>query len=698
MSGSDLVQAHHLSRKAIIYVRQSTRHQVLTNTESARLQREMQKRAIALGWHADRTEVVDADSGQTAATTAGRDEYKNILAEVALGHVGIVISYDSARVSRNCTDWYPLLDLCAARQCLIADRDGVYDPATPNGRLLLGMKGIVSELELHTLRGRLLAGVESKARRGEFACMLPTGYIRLEDGRVVKEPNLQVQEAIDLVFRTFFEHRTASQVVSVFRKQGVLVPRRHDNDQIVWRQPSMGNIITILRNPVYAGAYAFGKTSTVREVTPAGNLRRKQTRRQIEECRVVIKDHHPGYISWEQFEKIRNTLRDNHAEYLRKSSRGVARQGAALLPGILYCGRCGHKLGVQYRTNDDAFYVCRRLHQEYRMPVCQYLRAEPVDEHVTQAFFEALAPAELDLYDAATKRCENRNRDFEIARERELQRLRYEADLARRQFDRVDPDNRLVASELERRWERALADLRRTEERLELEKQRREKILPLAISRDDRQAFESLGKSLPLLWKKPGALAPQQRKALLRCLIDKVVIQRTKSTDRLAVRIVWRGGAVSAAEIPVRVSHLRHLSHFPEMENLIIELARAGNSDEEIAATLTQRGFRSAKNDDVTASTVTAIRHRCRVLRWNRKPRSPRPADMMTVPELATATHLSRDWIYEKIWSRTIRISKDETTGLYYFPRTPKTVQDILALKAGTVRSLTYKKLQGVSR
>lgn len=348
MSDSSLIQSHHRDRKAVIYIRQSSGHQVLTNVESRRMQLAMREHAQRLGWDDGRIEVVEADTGITATSTAGRDAYKNLLTQVAMGQVGIVLSYESARLSRNCTDWYPLLDLCAYNGCLIADCDGVYDPATANGRLLLGMKGILSEVELHTLRGRLIAGVQSKARRGELALALPAGLVRQEDERVVKDPNLQVQHAIELIFRTFLTVRSASKVVRHLRTQGLRIPRRQRNAEMVWREPTAAAVVGILRNPAYAGAFVYGRTRTVRRLE-AGDARPRQQRRDQSEWSVIVQNRYPSYIAWETYQQIQATLRDNYAEYDRNKSRGVPREGAALLQGAVYCGECGHKMFVQYK-------------------------------------------------------------------------------------------------------------------------------------------------------------------------------------------------------------------------------------------------------------------------------------------------------------------------------------------------------------
>lgn len=298
MMSNELVQEHHTSRKAVIYIRQSTSHQVFTNVESRTMQHAMRETARALGWDETRIEVVESDTGLSAQSTAGRAGYQHLLGLVAMGLVGIVLSYESTRLSRNCTDWYPLLDVCALARCLIADRDGVYDPSTPNGRLLLGMKGIVSEIELHTLRGRLLAGIQNKAQRGELALALPVGLVRLDDGRVVKNPDVHVQEMITLVFDTFLALGSSSKVVRHVRERGLLLPRRHHNEETVWKAPSVASVLAVLRNPAYAGAFAYGKTRTERR----GDGRRPQQRRRaLEDWHVIIRDRYPAYVSWDTF-------------------------------------------------------------------------------------------------------------------------------------------------------------------------------------------------------------------------------------------------------------------------------------------------------------------------------------------------------------------------------------------------------------
>ena len=684
MSTSELIQAHHRSRKAIIYVRQSSGHQVLTNVESRRMQHAMREHAQRLGWDDDQIEVVEADTGTTATSTAGREGYKQLLTQVAAQQVGLVLSYESARLSRNCTDWYPLLDLCAYQHCLIADRDGVYDPASPNGRLLLGMKGILSEVELHTLRGRLIAGVQQKAERGELALALPAGLTRQEDGRVVKDPNLQVQQAIDLIFRTFLAVKSASKVVRHFRQQGLRIPRRHRNAEMIWREPTLAAVVTILRNPAYAGAFVYGKTRTVRAMSN-GEVRTRQKRRDLSEWRVIVHHRYPSYISWETFEQIQRALRENYAEYDRNKSRGVPREGSALLQGLVYCGQCGHKMVVEYKRG--ARYLCNFLRAQTQAPVCQYLPADPIDQYVIQSFFEALSPLEMDLYEQAVKAHHAQRQDDRKAQERELQRLRYEAQLARRQYDRVDPDNRLVASELERRWETALKALRDVEEKFERVREEHDKVVQLPLSRELREAFSSIGRTLPERWNQ-GPLDRSHRKALLRCLIDKVVLQR-KEGGRVGTRIVWRGGAISEMDIVVPIKSVETLLGFTTMEAQILKLEAQGRFDEEIATLLTEQGFRSPMRTTLLPSTVKAIRLRHQRIHRFHRPRPRHVLGFLTVPQLAHALGVKPHWLYHLIDCGRIEVERDPATGLYLFPDRPSTLKKFRRLQSGAVRRVS---------
>lgn len=447
MNTSELVTLQHLKRKAIIYIRQSTPHQLLSNQESLRLQYALRQRANELGWSDDNIEVIDSDLGITAATAQQRPGFKELLAQVTLGFVGIILSYDVTRLSRNCSDWYPLLDLCGYKNCLIADRDGVYDPGSANGRLLLGLKGQISEVELHTIRSRLNAGILSKAERGELALTLPVGLIRDERGVVQKDPNREVIDRINLVFEVFGQRKSASKVLQMFNCEGLLLPRRNHFGDIVWRKPSIAAILSILKNPAYAGAFVYGRTRTLKSGLVSNQPQQKHL--PMAEWKIRVNDIYPAYISWQTYERNQAQLMDNYAEYDRNKTRGIPRPGAALLHGLVYCGECGHKMVVQYKGATR--YICNYLRQQYRVPVCQYIPADTIDEYVVNAFLEALSSVELDAYHKAVKTQQQSLGTVERAHSQQIERLQYQVALAERQFSRVDPDNRLVAAELEQR-------------------------------------------------------------------------------------------------------------------------------------------------------------------------------------------------------------------------------------------------------
>lgn len=394
---SELVKPTHLARRAVVYIRQSTPHQVVSNQESLRLQYALRQRARDLGWREADIDVIDADLGLSGASAAQRGGFKELVGRVGLGEVGLILSIDVTRLARNCSDWYPLLDICGLRDCLIADRDGVYDPGNANGRLLLGLKGTISELELHTIRSRLTAGLLAKAERGELALTLPIGLSRDPSGVVVKDPDVEVQERLELVFRTFLKLRTVAKVMRMLNHRNLDLPRRDRHGDLRWTRATVAAVSTILQNPAYAGAFVYGRTR-IRAAAAEGSWAMKVAR-PMEEWRIVVKDRYPSYIDWPTYEKIRSIVRDNRAEYMRTKTRGAPRDGDLLLHGIVWCGRCGHKMYVRYKGGGE--YVCNHLRSQEGLPTCQHLRAARIDAAVADAFLTALAPAELDALSRA---------------------------------------------------------------------------------------------------------------------------------------------------------------------------------------------------------------------------------------------------------------------------------------------------------
>ena len=679
---SELVTARHLARRAVIYIRQSTPQQVLGNQESLRLQYALRQRAQDLGWREADVEVIDSDLGRSGATAAQREGFKDLIARVTLGEVGLILSYEVTRLARNCSDWYPLLDLCGYRQCLIGDRDGVYDPGSANGRLLLGLKGTISEVELHTLRGRLTAGLLSKAERGELALLLPTGLVRGTHGVVTKHPDRAVQERIGLVFAAFLELGSVGKVLRSFRDRTLAVPRLDRFGEVVWRTPTDGMIAAILKNLAYAGAFVYGRTRSCQASYASGKL--ITTRCPMAEWKVVVKDRYPAYIGWADFERVQAMLRDNHAEYARNQTRGVPRDGAALLQGSVWCGRCGHKMTVEYKAATR--YVCNFLQRSQGGPLCQHLPADPIDARVVAAFFAAASPEELDAWARAQDTRRQAEDTLDRAKAQQVERLRYQALLAERQFNRVDPDKRLVASELEHRWEVALRELRQAEEALVLHRASRAQ--PDALTPEERDDFLALGPQLPAMWRHPG-MDRARKKALLRCLIEKVVLHRT-APERIDIRIVWRGGEVSKEQVEPKVYALHVLSRGAEMQARILELACQGLNDAEVAGVLTKEGYRSPRCSRVLARTVQVFRQRHRVLRGASRTHPRHIPGWLTMAELARRVQVPRCWIERRIWNGKIAAARDAAAKRYLFPDTEETIAALQRLKSGQVDHLDF--------
>nr|WP_240906091.1 recombinase family protein [Thiorhodococcus mannitoliphagus] len=654
----------------------------MTNQESLRLQYALRSRALELGWHEADIQIIDSDLGLTAASAQHREGFKELLSQVTLGQVGLILSIDVTRLSRNCSDWYPLLDLCGYKQCLIGDRDGLYDPGTPNGRLLLGLKGQISELELHTIRLRLTAGLLNKAERGELSLTLPVGLVREPHGTVLKDPNREVQARVALVFETFLAQHSAAQVVRVLREQALTLPRRDRFGDITWRRPSVASVIAILRNPAYAGAFVYGRTRTER--SGPGLLHARQRRLPIHEWKVCVKDKYPAYISWDTFERIQAMLQDNYAEYDRNKTRGIPRPGQALLQGLVYCGVCGHKMVIQYKGG--AHYLCNYLRQQFREPVCQYIPADPIDEAVIAAFFAALSPVEFDAYTAAMAERSRSQQALQQANAQQLQRLRYQLALAERQFLQVDPDNRLVAAELESRWEQALREVRDAEQQLAQEDSCTD--ASETIDPQLKAAFTALGQQLPTVWEQ---LAREQQKAFLRCLIDKVVLQRT-APDQVHLRLVWKGEQVTTLDLPLPVGSLAEYAQGAALTARILALFAEGHGDEEMAAMLTREGFRSPMGTTVLPSTVKTIRlrHGCMQTRHQSHPR--RITGYLTVPQVAARLAVPRHWIYDRLHNGTIELTPDPITRLYLFPDNPSTLEQLSQLRAGQLNRVRFSQ------
>lgn len=681
---SELIQPTHLKRRAVVYIRQSTPHQVVSNQESLRLQYALRQRARELGWHEADIDVIDADLGLSAASATHRGGFKELVGRVGLSEVGLILSIDVTRLARNCSDWYPLLDICGLRGCLIADRDGVYDPGSANGRLLLGLKGTISELELHTIRSRLTAGLLAKAARGELALTLPVGLVRDQSGVVLKDPDIAVQERLSLVFQLFLKVRTVAAVMRMLNDRGLDLPRRDRHGELRWTRATVSAVSCILKNPAYAGAFVYGRTR-IREARRDDRSPAKVAR-PIEDWRIVVKDRYPAYIDWLTYEKIRSIVRDNRAEYMRIKTRGAPRDGELLLHGIAWCARCGHKMYVRYKGGGE--YVCNHLRSHSGLPTCQHIRAARVDAAVADAFLTALAPAELDALSRARRAQSQVDTALRANAEREVERTRYAAALAQRQFNRVDPDNRLVAAELERRWECALTEVRAAEAAL-AEQSAPRPASQVVMGKALNSKVVAIAGRLPQIWADP-ATSDTHRKALLRCLVEKVVLDRGKRDIALA-RIIWRGGAVTDLEVKMRVNSVADLTRGDEMRDRLLELAQAGMLDDEIASVLTREGHRSPTSADrVLPITVQRIRLAAGIKvavqrnRWQHEP------SHLSANDFAARLGVPVNWLYVQIRKKRLLIDR-QPNGAFLFTDASSVLDAVRSLRNHTISSLDLR-------
>jgi DNA invertase Pin-like site-specific DNA recombinase len=652
IAGQSKLTKEHWKRLACVYVRQSTLKQVERNRESQVNQYQLVERAELLGWSRERIRVIDADLGISGQSSTNRTGFKELVAEVSLGHVGVIFGYEVSRLARNNGDWYHLLDLAAVFGTLIADTDGIYDPKLYNDRLLLGLKGTMSEAELHLIRNRLDAGRLSQVQRGEFRQLLPTGLLRLSDGSVIKDPDEGIRHTIDLVFHTFDEQGSCRQVVRVLRQAGVLLPRRQTGGmyrgQLLWKEATEAAVSAILHNPAYAGAFVYGRRPSDPTRQMVSN-RPIAVRKPQEEWIALKQDVYPAYISWEQYLANQDRLKSNEKDMKKRTERstraqGAVGQGEALLQGLVVCGVCGHHLHVSYRKTPR--YCCIEENTRMRGPKCVSVQAPPLDELVTRAFFEALRPAQLDALDAVLADQEAEYHHLLRHFEERVKRTRYAAQLAQRQYSLVDPENRLVAASLEQRWEAALRELAETEEAYT---RQANALRPQPLSAQVREQFRHISETLPTLWS-TGQITPAQQKTLLRALIQQVII-RWETSDTVVVCLVWISGHYTTLQFVSTVHRTQDLAQYETFKERIHDLWSAGMKDQEIAAQMTREGFHSARSTRVSEATVCKVRLH---YRWQRTPDSSRrythsEPGYLSVRDLAERLSCDVHWVYRQI-------------------------------------------------
>jgi excisionase family DNA binding protein len=599
MPSAELLPAAVLKRKAVVYIRQSTQAQVQTNLESQRRQYELVDVARQRGFHD--IEVIDDDLGRSASGMVARPGFERLVAWLCAGEVGAVLCFDASRLARNGRDWHHLLELCGLVEARVIDLDGVYDPCRPNDRLLLGMKGSISEFELGVLRARMLDAARAKARRGELRISVPIGYIWHREIGLGFDPDLRIQEVVRLIFARFRQLGSARQVLLSMLAEQVHFPRPSDGKRLVafeWTPIRYRNVISVLKNPFYAGVYAYGKGEKRTEIVDGRARKSYGHRKPLEEWEVLLKDHHDGYIDWAEFERNQKQLAVN--AYGKVGGAKSGRGGRALLAGLLSCSRCGRHLMVSYsgRPPGQPVYRCERPNQMLGLPRCFTFGGLRVDAAVARELLRAVEPMAIEAAVEAERRYMEARGEQQRIVELELQQARYEASLAERRYAACDPDNRLIAAQLEKSWEAALRRVETCQARLEAVRTSE----PAVVTPD----FTSLADDLDAAWNAPG-VTMRTRQRLLRALVTDIIADVDDATREVVLTIHWRGGQHSQLRVRKPKSG-EHGCRTPDEALAVMRTMATRWSDEDIAASLNRMGMPTGQGKTWTAHRVSSVR------------------------------------------------------------------------------------------
>lgn len=695
MSANERIKPTHLKRCAYVYVRQSTATQVEYNRESTDRQYQLAERAARLGWSKSQVKIIDEDLARSGSETSDRGGFVMMTTDVALGHVGLILAIEVSRVARNNADWYRLLDLCGVTDTLIGDEDGIYHPGLFNDRLLLGLKGTMAEAELHVIRARLEGGIRNKAARGQLRRGLPVGFVwGEEDGDILLHPDQAVTEAIDCVFEKFTELGSVRQVWLWFRSQGLSFPLQSNSfSEIQWVTPTYPRIHQVLTNPVYAGAYAYGKTRQERYLDQAGRLRKRIRRLPRSEWAVLIHDHHKGFIDWKTYEMNQRRIAKN-TRPLPHQAGGAIREGSALLQGIATCGRCGRRLRVYYqgKHSTPGYYCAANNVVNGRGMYCLRVGGVRIDQAVVRAFLDTVNPAGID---AALVAENNIQADHEAALAQwrlQVERARYGAQRAERRYRAVEPENRLVARTLEAEWEHRLTELAAAEAELS----RRERERPGPITDEQRKRIRLLGNDLNRVWQAP-TTTDRDRKELLRTLLEEVNVKVDRAKSKADLILRWRGGAISELEVALRVYKSPPIRTDDDTIELVRRLA-VHYPDAMIAGILNRQGRRTARGDRFTANKVGNLRRYWKIPRFD--PKSvPSEGELVTVQKAAEMLGVAPSTVHR--WLADGFIAGEQIT-----PGAPWRIRMTKELRArfvedapeGYVPMLDAMRLLGVSR
>lgn len=583
------IQGHHRDRLAVVYVRQSTLQQVERHQESTRLQYALKDRAIQLGWSPQRVEVIDDDLGQSGASAEGRRGFQRLVTDVGLNQVGLVLGIEMSRLARSCRDWYHLIDMCALFRTLIGDSEGIYDPTQYNDRLLLGLKGTMSEAELYLIKHRMDAGRWAKAQRGELVVPVPIGYVRRPCGEVIKDPDAQARSVVELIFATFERCRSINGVLRYLLEHEIRLPVRErcgpERGNLRWAHPTRGTLQGLLRNPAYAGTYAYGRHPVDPTKQQAGRPGTGRTEIPLEEWAVCLHDQLPAYITWEEYLRNRRQMQANVPKQC-----GAPRQGTSLLAGLIVCGRCGRRMLTRYSSNGSSLrYLCEGRKKQYQEPLCQSVPGPPIEAAISELVVQAVAPLALESSLAVLADLEAERGRLRQQWDQRLERAHEEVRRAFRQYNAVDPEHRLVARELERQWEAGLA----AEAAVQVAYDREVARQPLPFSAGEQAAIRDLAAHLPALWQAPSTTAAD-RQVLARAMLDCVVVTPEGQTERIGLELEWVGGHRTTLTVIRPVPCVERLSYYPDLLQRALQLHTEGLTFQAIAERLSVEGWRPA--------------------------------------------------------------------------------------------------------
>jgi len=616
------IQSHHKEKLAYVYLRQSTMGQVRLNQESTERQYALKNKAESLGWQLHQIKTLDNDLGLSGAQSSNREDFKSLVADVSMGKVGAVLALEASRLSRSCTDWHRLLEICALTNTLIIDEDGCYNPSDFNDQLLLGLKGTMSQAELHFIRARLLGGKINKAKKGQLRFPLPVGYCYDSEGSAVLDSDEQVRDVIALVFKIFNDQGSAYAVSHYFGKNNILFPKRAYGGvwkgKLMWGKLTLSRVLGVLKNPSYAGVYVYGRYRHEKTISPDGTIKAKMIKLTQDNWQITIQDHHDQYITWDDYLDNQKRLEKNQTNGIETLLPGPAREGLALLHGLLICSYCGHKITVRYQGHGGIapYYQCSwRRKEGSGTKDCLTMRCEPVDHAIAERVLSVIEPQQIQIAVRALEELENRQQGVSKQWQLKLQRAQYESDLAQRRYEEVDPSNRLVAATLEKRWNDSLADLDTLQQQYN-EQVNNNKVYNISSKKEE---LLKLTKDFPKLWHSQST-SSKDRKRILRLLIKDITVKISDIPKQAILYLRWQGGATEEMSVALPPKSSDKWRCSPDIIEQIQTLAKS-MTDQEIVELFASKALKTNKGNPYTLYSIKWIRFKYNIPSYNlRKP------------------------------------------------------------------------------